>query len=124
MRSTARRGGAAKTARRATPTIVVAGGGGRGGGRRRGGRGGGGGWGCLEAEAQAAAAAQGQQAELRLALSCLQDFAEQVQAGLAEAAWPTRREIIRALVKRIEVGNEELRMVYRVAPVPVVDRPF
>src|SRR5262249_32981803 len=77
----------------------------------------------LESEAQTLAAQQAQQAELRLALTRLQDFADQVKAGLEQADWPTRREVIRAVVKRIEINDQEVRIVYRVAPVPFVKRP-
>jgi site-specific DNA recombinase len=77
----------------------------------------------LEVEAQTAAAAEGQQAELRLALTRLQDFAAQVEQGLEQADWTTRRDVIRAVVKRVEVSEQEVRIVYRVAPVPFVERP-
>src|SRR5262249_16465052 len=77
----------------------------------------------LESEAQTLAAQQAQQAELRLALTRLQDFADQVKAGLEQADWPTRREVIRAVVNRIEINDQEVRIVYRVAPVPFVKRP-
>jgi site-specific DNA recombinase len=77
----------------------------------------------LEAEEQQLAAQEAQQAELRLALTCLQDFAEQVQEGLERADWTTRRDAIRALVRRIEINDREVRIVYRVAPVPFVERP-
>src|SRR5262249_52918695 len=77
----------------------------------------------LEAEAQTLAAEVAQQAELRLALTRLQDFAAQVQEGLEHADWATRRDVIRALVKRVEVSDCEVRVVYRVAPVPFVESP-
>jgi len=77
----------------------------------------------LEAEARDQAAAEARQAELRLALTCLEDFAAQVQEGLEKADWGTRRQILRALVKRVEIGAEEVRIVYRVAPVPFVEAP-
>jgi site-specific DNA recombinase len=77
----------------------------------------------LEAQEQDLAAHEAEQAELRLALSRLQDFAEQVKEGLERADWTTRRQVIRALVKRIEIHAEEVRIVYRVAPVPFVERP-
>ena len=32
-------------------------------------------------------------------------------------------EVIRAVVKRIELSDEEVRLIYRVAPVPFVERP-
>lgn len=77
----------------------------------------------LEGEAQTQQAELAQQAELRLALSRLQDFAKQVEQGLADADWATRREVIRALVKQVEITDEAVRIVYRVAPVPFVERP-
>jgi site-specific DNA recombinase len=77
----------------------------------------------LEAEARDQAAAAARQVELRLALRCLQDFAVQVHQGLEKADGTTQREIIRALVKRVEVGPNEVRIVYRVAPVPFVEAP-
>jgi site-specific DNA recombinase len=79
--------------------------------------------GKLEAEAQTLAAQQAQQTELRLALTRLQDFADHVKEGLEGADWATRREVIRALVKRIEISDQDVRIVYRVAPVPFVECP-
>jgi hypothetical protein len=47
--------------------------------------------------------------------------AQEVRAGLATADWKTKRDIIRALIKRIELDDDEVRIVYRVAPVPFVE---
>lgn len=77
----------------------------------------------LETEAQTQAQAAQHQAELRLVVGRLQDFASQIRDGLAQADWATQREIIRALVKRIEVQPEEVRIVYRVNPAPFVRAP-
>jgi site-specific DNA recombinase len=77
----------------------------------------------LEAEAQAQAEEQAAAAELRLVIGHLQEFAERVQSGLAQADWSMRRDIIRAVVKRIEVDAEEVRVVYRVSPSPFVEGP-
>jgi site-specific DNA recombinase len=77
----------------------------------------------LEAETQVQANEACQRAELRLVLGKLQEFAEQIQSGLHDAPWKARREVVRALVKQIEVSDEEIRVVYRVPPVPFVERP-
>jgi site-specific DNA recombinase len=77
----------------------------------------------LEQQAQGEAAQLAQQAELRLALTHLQEFAAQVEQGLDRADWSTRRQVIRALVKRVEITDDDVRIVYRVAPVPFVERP-
>jgi site-specific DNA recombinase len=77
----------------------------------------------LEAEAEQCEHEEEQRAELRLVIGKLQEFAARVAEGLAEADWPARREIIRCLVKRIEVDDEQVRIVYRIGPVPFVEAP-
>lgn len=77
----------------------------------------------LEAEVRAQTDAVARRAELRLVIGKLQEFAEGIKSGLGQAEWTTRREVIRALVKQIEIGDEEVRIVYRVPPVPFVEAP-
>jgi len=59
-----------------------------------------------------------QEAELRLVIGQLEEFAKRVSQELQEPNWDTRREIVRALVKKVEVDEEEVRIVYRVSPSP------
>jgi site-specific DNA recombinase len=54
--------------------------------------------------------------ELRLILGHLETFASKVQDGLHQADFQTRRDIIRALVKRVEVDEQQIRIVFRVSP--------
>ncbi|GAC1450726.1 MAG: hypothetical protein NVSMB70_19500 [Chamaesiphon sp.] len=54
--------------------------------------------------------------ELRLILGRLETFAAKVRDGLQQVDYQTRREIIRALVKRVEVDEQHLRIVFRVSP--------
>src|SRR5205807_9973485 len=56
--------------------------------------------------------------ELTLILGRLDEFAARIKTGLHEADWLTRREIIRALVKRVEIDQEQVRVVFRVNPLP------
>src|SRR6266851_5943273 len=77
----------------------------------------------LEAEAQTQAAAQAQEEELRLVIGHLHEFSERMGSGLATADWDTRRDILRALVKRVEVGQEQIRVVYRVNTSPFAKSP-
>ena len=77
----------------------------------------------LQEEAAQHADEEGQRAELRLVIGKLEDFAERMDRGLEQADWSTRREIIRALVKAIEVSDDEIRIVYRVNTVPFVEAP-
>jgi site-specific DNA recombinase len=74
--------------------------------------------GRLEGEAKSQADEAGRQAELRWVVGKFQEFAEQIQSGLEKADWTTRQEILRALVKQIEVGDEDIHIVYRIPPVP------
>ena len=58
--------------------------------------------------------------ELTLILGRLDEFATHVKDGLHAADWLTRREIIRALVQRVEIDQEQVRVVFRVNPPPQV----
>jgi len=58
------------------------------------------------------------QNELRLIITRLEDFAKEIELGLSEAEWLKKREIIRTVVKRIEIGKEEVNVVYRIPPEP------
>jgi site-specific DNA recombinase len=58
------------------------------------------------------------QAEFRLAISRLEEFGEKVKEGLAEADWPMRRELIRTLVKRVEIGKDDVKVIFRIPPDP------
>jgi len=51
---------------------------------------------------------------LRLVMGQIEEFAAHVRAGLADANWSLRRDIIRALVKRIDVTDEHITVVFRV----------
>jgi site-specific DNA recombinase len=75
----------------------------------------------LEAEAKAEEERQVTEQELRLVIGHLEGFAQRVQEGLGKADWQTRREVIRALVKRVEIDESEVRVVYRVNPCPFVE---
>lgn len=53
-------------------------------------------------------------AELRLIIGRLEDFATKVHHSLEEADWLSKREMIRALVKRVEVAQDQVNVVFRV----------
>jgi site-specific DNA recombinase len=72
----------------------------------------------LETEAKANSERDAEEQNLRAALDQLQLFAERIRDGLQDADWNTRRDIMRALIKQVEVGEEAIRVVYKVSPVP------
>jgi site-specific DNA recombinase len=63
------------------------------------------------------------EAELRLVIGQLEEFARRVSQELQEPDWATRRAIVRALVKQVEIDEQEVRIVYRVSPSPFEGRP-
>ena len=56
------------------------------------------------------------QQELQVIIGKLETFAARVREGLHQADWLTRREIIRTLVKRVEVDQEQVRVIFRIGP--------
>jgi site-specific DNA recombinase len=72
----------------------------------------------LAAEAGALQAAEEQARTLQLIIGKLSLFAEMVRDRLEAADWSTQRDIICTLVKRIEVADDAVRVVFRVDPGP------
>jgi site-specific DNA recombinase len=68
------------------------------------------------------AAALQDEAALRRTLSLLigrlEDFAKQIQQRMTTLDWSLQRDLIRLLVKRVEVDHDEINVVFRVAPPP------
>ena len=54
------------------------------------------------------------QTEIRLIVGRLEDFAAKIDAGLEDSDWLSKREMIRALVKRVEVTPDRVNVVFRV----------
>ncbi len=62
-----------------------------------------------EAQAQTHAEAAERQA-LQDGLHCLETFAAQIEGGLADTDWNTRREILRTAINHVEVDRENIRI--------------
>ena len=77
----------------------------------------------LQADARSAADRETEAHELRLVIGQFVDFAQRVRDGLQQPDWEMQREIIRALVKRIEINQDHVRVIYKVSPSPFVQRP-
>jgi len=58
------------------------------------------------------------QTEIRLIVGRLEDFAAKIAAGLEDSDWLSKREMIRALVKRVEVTPDRVNVVFRVDSYP------
>jgi site-specific DNA recombinase len=72
----------------------------------------------LESEREGLQEEESQREELRLVIGRLEEFADQMRAGLNTSDAKTRRRIICALVKEVAVTAEEVHIVYRVRPRP------
>jgi site-specific DNA recombinase len=77
----------------------------------------------LEAEHRQRIGEAAQEADLRLVIGQLEEFARRVSRGLQEPDWDARREVVRALVRRVEIDEKEIRVVYRVSPSPFEGSP-
>jgi len=72
----------------------------------------------LEAEAAALRNAAEQTRSLQLVIGKLERFAALVRDRLEDADWSTRRDLIVTLVRRIEVDDQHVRVVFRVGSEP------
>jgi site-specific DNA recombinase len=54
------------------------------------------------------------QADLQLVIGRLEEFSAKVEGGLEQLDWHGRRELIRTLVKRVEIDREQIKVVFRV----------
>lgn len=69
---------------------------------------------ALESQAEQLRDERQRQAELQLIIGRLEEFAAKVSVGLEGFDWSGRRELIRTLVKRIEIDRERVNVVFRV----------
>ena len=72
----------------------------------------------LEEQRQALADEAALQGELQLIIGRLEDFAAKLHDGLEAADWASKRDLIRALVKRVEVARDDVNIVFRIDPYP------
>jgi len=72
----------------------------------------------LEHQVHLQAEEEAQHQALERVIGGLQAFASQVGDSLSQADWMHRRELIRTLVKQIEVGHDGVNIVYRITPLP------
>ena len=77
----------------------------------------------LEEQRQALTDEAALQTELQLIIGRLEEFAAKVHDGLEEADWASQRDLIRALVKRVEVARDQVNIVFRIDPYPAESDP-
>jgi site-specific DNA recombinase len=70
----------------------------------------------LDAQIQAYSGDIDQLENVRLAAERLQELSATIGPDLLDADWHRRRELIRTLVQRVEIGKENVRIVFRLLP--------
>jgi site-specific DNA recombinase len=70
----------------------------------------------LQCEREALSEKETERKELELVVGRIQEFADRVNHNLHETDWTTRREIIRGLVKKVEIDEKQVKVVYRISP--------
>ena len=71
----------------------------------------------LNAESQTRTDEQTQKDGLRLLVTRMQDFAKKVVDGLDKADWLTRQNLLRTLIRQVEVDKKEILIVYKISPI-------
>jgi site-specific DNA recombinase len=63
---------------------------------------------------------------LQLIIGRLEECSDKVKAGLDRLDWHGRRDMIRTLVKRVEIDREKVNVVFRVEDmtIPSGSKPF
>jgi site-specific DNA recombinase len=77
----------------------------------------------LDSEASAVSERIARVESLGTILESFERYAIRVRDGLGSAAWATRREILRTLVKRIEIDEGDVHIVYRIDEPPFAGTP-
>ncbi len=72
----------------------------------------------LEEHRDALAAANEAQRDLTLVIGRLEDFSIRVRENLHLLDWSARRDVIRLMVRRVEIDESQVEIVFRIPPAP------
>jgi site-specific DNA recombinase len=77
----------------------------------------------LEHEEESVGKAEWDRDHVQVLIEHVELFAKRVKAGLKNADWQARREIMRALIQQVEVGEEGIHVTYKAQPRPFDQSP-
>jgi site-specific DNA recombinase len=77
----------------------------------------------LEEQIAALAAEQSRRQDLQLVVGQIETFARKLEGSLQQADWSTKQQVIRMLVKQIEIGEQSVKIVYKVDSLPLAQAP-
>jgi site-specific DNA recombinase len=61
--------------------------------------------------------------DLHLIVSQVETFRKMLEGSLEQADWSTRRQVITTLIKQIEIGEENVKIIYRIDSLPFAPAP-
>ena len=77
----------------------------------------------LDDQIAALAAEQSRLQDLQLVVRQIETFARKLEGSLEQADWSTKQQVIRMLVKQIEIGEQAVRIVYKIDGLPFAQAP-
>jgi len=77
----------------------------------------------LQEQIAAVTAEQSRRQDLQLVVGRIETFARQLEGSLDQADWSTKQQVIRMLVKQIEIGEQSVKVVYKVDSLPFAQAP-
>jgi len=77
----------------------------------------------LEEQIATFSKAQNRAKNLQLMIGHVETFAKRVKGSLEKADFSIKREVIRALIKQIEIGEQDVKIVYKIDSLPFVQAP-
>ena len=76
------------------------------------------GWRNWNSRPKPSADRESQSQDLQTAIDQLRLFASRIREGLKDSDWGTRREIMRSLIRKVEISDDAIRIEYKVGPLP------
>ena len=61
--------------------------------------------------------------DLKLLIGQFEEFSERISTELGQADFETKRKLLRLIIQRIEIDEDEVRIIYKVQPPPFVPGP-
>ncbi len=77
----------------------------------------------LDEQIAALSAEQSRLQDLQLVVGRIETFARKLEGSLEQADWSTKQQVIRTLVKQIEIGEQTVKVVYKVDSLPFAQAP-
>lgn len=77
----------------------------------------------LQEHIAAMSAEQSRLQDLQLVVGQIETFARKLEGSLEQADWSTKQQVIRMLVKQIEIGEQTVKVVYKVDSLPFAQAP-